>query len=77
MAGTRNQRIKDDQFRAMVKARMCLHHNMTQTVLARRVGCSQPRISQLLQHPEKLTVKDLRKWSEVLGFTEVELKQII
>ena len=77
MAGTRSQKAKDEQFRAIVKAKRSLHNNMSQTVLARRVGCSQPRISVLMQDPEKLTLKQLRKLADALGFEESELRKII
>ena len=68
---------KDDRFRAIVKAQMSLHNNMTQLQLSRRVGCAQPGVSRKMQHPDRLTLGELRKWAEVLEFSAEDIAKII
>lgn len=68
---------KDDQFRAMVKAKMSLHNNMNQAQLGRRVGCAQTGVSRKMQRPDRITLGELRKWAKVLDFSASDIAKIL
>ena len=68
---------KDDLFRAMVKAQMSLHGYKSQRQLGLRVGADQTSVSRKMQHPDRLTLGELRKWAEVLDFSASDIAKII